>query len=77
MFNERGCQAKPGALVVLNFRPNLRLAVLIELVLIKRKACTLHCTINAGGSNRVCGFDVICVHDNVSRNSVSRTGGLV
>ena len=38
MFNERGCQAKPGALVVLNFRPNLRLAVLIELVLIK-KAC--------------------------------------
>ena len=37
MFNERGCQAKPGALVVLIFRPNLRLAVLIELVLIKKK----------------------------------------
>ena len=36
MFNERGCQAKPGALVVLIFRPNLRLAVLIELVLIKK-----------------------------------------
>ena len=32
----RGCQAKAGALVVLIFWPNLKLAVLAELVLIKK-----------------------------------------
>ena len=40
MYNERGCHAKVCALVVLIFWPNLKLAVLIELVLIK-KACIL------------------------------------
>ena len=37
MYNEKGCQARVGALVVLIFWPNLRLAVLIKLVLIKKK----------------------------------------
>ena len=40
MSSERERQAKPGALMVLIFWPNLRLAVLIELVLIKKKRVT-------------------------------------
>ena len=34
-------EARVGAWVVLNFWANLRLAVLIEVVLIKKKACTI------------------------------------
>ena len=41
MYNERECQAKVGGLVVLIFWPNLRLAVLIEVVLIEKKRVTL------------------------------------
>ena len=39
-YNEKGSQTRAGAWVVLIFGPNLKLAVLIKLVLIK-KACIL------------------------------------
>ena len=37
IYNEKGSQTRAGAWVVLIFGPNLKLAVLIELVLIKKK----------------------------------------